>query len=224
MRRALLFDLDGTLVDTIDLIVHCFARVLEPATGRPWTRAEVIALFGPTEPVILAGFGLAGSFPDFLACYDGNHDRLARCFPGVNEALAQARRLGLRLGVVTNKGRETTAITLRRCRLEPLFDVVVTGDDAAAPKPDPGGLLLALKRLGVAPHEAAFAGDAPSDVEAGRRAGLETWAVTWGRVHPRDDLLAAGPDQVLATPGDLVHLVTTVSGIRAAPPGAGRSG
>lgn len=228
---ALLFDLDGTLVDTIDLIVHCFARLLEPATGRPWGRDEIVALFGPTEPAILARFGLAGALPDFLACYERSHDRLARPFPGVAAALERARRAGLRLAVITNKGRETTAITLRRTGLASCFDAVVTGDDTGRPKPDPAGLLLALERLGVAPGEAVFVGDAPSDVEAGRRAGVGTWAVAWGRVHPLEELVAARPDRLLRHPAELDGSAadgeppaTPLSGTPAAPPAAGRSG
>lgn len=214
---ALLLDLDGTLADTIALIVHCFARVLAPATGRPWSREEVIALFGPTEPVILARCGLADAFPAFLACYEEEHPRLARPFPGVAEVLAAARAAGVRLAVITNKGRATTAVTLRACGWEGRFAAVVTGDDVPAPKPHPAGIRLALDRLGVAPAAAAYVGDAPSDVEAARRAGVRAWGAAWGRVHPREELLAAGPDLVLERPADLARLLTGAAGTPAAP-------
>ncbi len=209
MRKHILFDLDGTVVDTIDLIVHAFGEVLAGLTGEPWDRERVIAEFGPTEPVILARHappgGAAPAFRRFLQLYNEEHDRLVRTFDGVDAVIRRARQRGRPLGLVTNKGRETTEITLRRCGLAGCFGAVITGDDAARPKPDPSGILLALERLGGDPQDAVFIGDAPSDIEAGRRAGTLTCAVTWGRVTAESRLLAAGADLVCHTPADLAR-------------------
>lgn len=210
MFRAILFDLDGTLIDTIDLIVQCFGRVLGDLTGRRWSREEVIALFGPTEPAIIDRFSpperRAAACEAFFACYDAAHDRLAYPFPGVDRVVREAHGRGIRLGLITNKGRLTTEITIRKCGLDRWLEAVISGDDAPAPKPDPGGILLALERLGVAPAEALYVGDAPSDIVAGQRAGVRTCAATWGRVHETGSLLLAGPDHVCDSPEDLRHL------------------
>lgn len=211
MFRAVLFDLDGTIVDTVDLIVHCFDRVLGGLTGRRWRREEVIGLFGPTEPVIIERFApperLEASCEDFFSCYDTLHDRMVRTFHGVDRVIRDAHAGGLRLGLITNKGRRTTEITLRKCGLDQWLGAVITGEDAPAPKPDPGGIRLALARLGVAPGDALFVGDAPSDIVAGQRAGVRTCAVTWGRVNETAELLAAEPDHVCRSPEELAALI-----------------
>lgn len=211
MFRAILFDLDGTIIDTIDLLVHCFDRVLGDLTGRRWSREEVVALFGPTEPAIIERFAppeqRAAGCEAFFSCYDALHDRLARPFAGIDRVLEDAHARGLRLGLITNKGRRTTEITMRKCGLDRWLEAVVTGEDAPAPKPDPAGIQLALARLGVVPEEALFVGDAPSDILAGQRAGVRTCAVTWGRVHEADEILAAGPDHVCRSPEELAALI-----------------
>lgn len=209
MRKYVLFDLDGTVVDTIDLIVHAFGEVLSRLTGEPWDRERVIAEFGPTEPAILARHAPAGeaeaAFRRFLRLYEWHHDRMVRTFDGVPALIRRLRENGRLLGLVTNKGRETTMVTLRRSGLDGCFGAIVSGDDAGRPKPDPAGLLLALERLGGTPGEAVFVGDAPSDIEAGRRAGTLTCAVTWGRVNATESLLAAGADIVCRTPAELAR-------------------
>lgn len=212
MFRAILFDLDGTITDTIDLIVHCFDLTLDRLTGRRWNREEVVALFGPTEPAIIERFAppeqRVAECEAFFSCYDALHDRMAHTFAGIDRVIRDAHARGVRLGLVTNKGRRTTEITVRKCGLNGWLEAVVTGEDASAPKPDPGGIRLGLARLGVAPEDALFVGDAPSDILAGQRAGVSTCAVTWGRVHDTGELLAARPDHVCRTPDELGQLVS----------------
>lgn len=209
--RPLLFDLDGTLVDTIDLIVTSFRQVLEDLAGRPFARQEIIDLFGPTEPVIIDRFAGTNRRQEaherFFAHYEQNHRRLVTVFPGIPELIREAAERGHRLAIITNKGRRTTAITLEQCGLAPYFDVVVTGDDVSRPKPDPEGIRLALARLRAEPQEAWFIGDAPVDVLAGRAAGTRTCAVAWGGVHQPEEALAQRPDAFCREPGDLRRLL-----------------
>ncbi len=207
----LLFDLDGTLVDTIDLIVASFRHVLEDLAGHPLTRQEIIDLFGPTEPAIIDRFAgpeqRQAAHDRFFEHYEQNHDRLVTLFPGIPELVREAAERGHPMAVITNKGRRTTAITLEKCGLAPYFPVVVTGDDVARPKPDPEGIRLALARLGTGPARAWYIGDSPVDVLAGRGAGTRTCAVTWGGVHPQEETLAQGPDALCRTADDLRRLL-----------------
>lgn len=211
MLKSVVFDLDGTLVDTIDLIVRSFNYTLKFLAGRDFTREEVIALFGPTEPVIIDRFAKPGEREEayrlFFQTYENEHDRLVRVFPGVPALIRGIQSAGLGVGLVTNKGRRTTEITLQKLGLMPFFRAVVTGDEADRPKPDPSGIERALEKLDTRPEEALFVGDAPVDILAGRAAGTATCAVSWGGVHPLEETLAAGPDYVCRSAEELAGLI-----------------
>lgn len=204
---AVLFDLDGTLVDTIDLIVHCFDDTLRHLTGRPWSREEIIALFGPTEPEIIRRFAAPArtrakdpardyesACERFFACYERNHDRMVHSFPGMADLIRTLADADVPLGLVTNKGRRTTETTLRLMGLRQSLAAVVTGDEASRPKPDPAGIVRALAELGVQPGLSYFVGDSEVDILAGKAAGVRTIAVGWGRVYPAGVLEAFEPD------------------------------
>ncbi len=208
---ALVFDVDGTLVDTIDLIVNSFNHAFEQLTGKRKEREEIISLFGPTEENLLRRL-----FPSrseeaialFHSFYRSRHRELVRVFPRIPELLRTLREKGIPLGALTNKGRRSTAVTLEETGLSSFFRVVVTGDDAPAPKPDPRGLLSALERLGAGPGESAFIGDAPVDLECARRAGVTAYLVAWGRVYPEETLARLRPDRLFRTPDEcLAHLL-----------------
>jgi pyrophosphatase PpaX len=208
--RALVIDLDGTLADTFPAMRVAYCA----AAGRDVGVDELLALFGPgagTEAQILVTLG--APHPDALELwytrYREAHADLA-LFPGMREALALARRRGLRTGMLTGKGRRSTLITLDALGITPLFDTVVTGDEAPAPKPDPGGLLLALGRLGVPPERAVYIGDSLADGGAARAAGARFAAALW------DPLASIGrapepPDYTLRTPDDLRQLLAAIT-------------
>jgi len=203
---ALVFDVDGTLVDTIDLIVESFNHAFEKLTGKRRGREEIISLFGPTEENLLRRL-----FPErsdeaialFHSHYRSRHRELVRVFPGIADLLAWLRKRDIPLGALTNKGRRSTAVTLEETGLLPFFRTVVTGDDAPAPKPDPRGLLLVLEHLGADPGESAFIGDAPVDLECARRAGTKGYLVAWGKVYPEKALARLGPDRLFRSPEEL---------------------
>lgn len=208
---ALIFDLDGTLVDTIEVIVSSFRHVLEDLAGRRFTRQEVIGLFGPTEPAIIDRFARPeerpAAYERFFAHYEQQHDRLVTIFPGIPELVKEAARRGHPLALVTNKGRRTTAITLEKCGLAPFFRVIVTGDDVSRPKPDPEGIRLALTRLAAEASRSWFLGDSPVDILAGRAAGARTCAILWGGVYDPAETLAAKPDAHCRTVAELRRLL-----------------
>jgi pyrophosphatase PpaX len=215
------FDLDGTVVDTVELIVESFRHAT-----RVVLREEL-----PDE-VILAGVGqpLMKQMRELSAdraqeLYDTyreynhrRHDELIRGYEGISEALDALRAAGKRLGIVTSKSADTTQMAFRAVGLREHFEVVVTASDTAEHKPSPVPLRLCLERLGAGAEGSLYVGDSPVDIEAGRAAGMATAAVAWG-VFGRESLLAARPDYWLERPGELVALCLRGEGRAALPAG-----
>jgi len=202
------FDLDGTLVDTVELITASFRYATRTVLGEVLPDAVITA--GVGQPLMVQMERLSAEHAREL--YDvyreynhRRHDELIRGYDGVAEVLAALRAAGRRLGVVTSKSRDTTAMAFRAVGLREHFDVVVTASDTEEHKPSPEPLRLCLELLGASAKGALYVGDAPVDIEAGRAAGMGTAAVAWG-VFGREALVAAGPDFWLTEPGELSAL------------------
>lgn len=205
-----LFDLDGTLIDSIALIMSSYRHTMLTHRGT-----------APDDAVWLAGLGTPlweqfRRFTDDPREVDAmvvtyrehnltHHDAMVRPYPGVREALATLADRGVRLGVVTSKTRAGTERGLARCRLDALFEVLVCADDVGRHKPHPEPVLTALRQLAAAPDGTVFIGDSPHDLAAGRAAGVRTAAALWGP-FPRGDLEPHQPDHWLADPGAIVRL------------------
>jgi pyrophosphatase PpaX len=216
-----LFDLDGTVVDTVDLIRESFRYATRLVLGRDLPDRQIMANVGkPLMPQMVAlSPEHAQELYDVYREYNHRrHDELIRSFEGVDAALTALRRGGRRLGLVTSKSAETTDMAFRAVGLRAHFDVVVTASDTTAHKPSPEPLLLCMERLAVVrpassanDARAVYIGDSPFDILAGQAAGMATAAVTWG-IFSREDLEAANPDHVLEEPAELVSLCLGVSG------------
>lgn len=203
--RTVVFDLDGTLADTLPLIYEAFDAALHPIYGRRFSDAEIRGMFGPPDNYILRsmvqGDAWADAFARYVATYEREHDRLVTAFHGLDEVLRRASAAGMKLGVVTGKSRQTALFTLERIGFLPHFGAVYAGDDVDKQKPDPEAVIRILHDLGHAPGDAgAFVGDSAADVIAGRAAGLTTIAVTWG--SPDHDALHASRPDIVVTDGD----------------------
>ncbi|MGQ9532335.1 MAG: HAD-IA family hydrolase [Desulfotomaculales bacterium] len=196
--NTVLFDLDGTLVDSIPLIFRTYRRVFA-ALGLPWDPGAVAAQIGIPLKVIsrkFAGERAEEFYRLYQRYYHEEHDRLTRLFPGTKEALRELRRHGVRLGLVTSKTAAVTRRTLAFTGLESFMEAVVTVDDVRQPKPEAEPVLKALALLESTPDRALYVGDSCHDMVAGRRAGTAVAGVTWGLAR-REELLACGPDLVV---------------------------
>jgi pyrophosphatase PpaX len=214
----ILFDLDGTLVDTTDLILRSFEHAFGAhLPGRLPSREELIATFGRSLPATLRDMAAAEGAADpdllafeMLATYREfqrlHHDTLIQPFDGVGGMLGELKGKGHRLGLVTSKTEGSARRGLRQFDLEDLFEVGVFHDDTARHKPEPEPLMLAAKRAGVPASEVIYVGDSTHDIVAGRAAGMRTVAVLWGP-FTRALLEAEGPDHIVSAPSDLVALV-----------------
>jgi phosphoglycolate phosphatase len=180
--RAVLIDLDGTLLDTAPDLAAAANRMLATLGLPPRSLPEIGSYIGKGVPTLVrralpdpALFQKA--LPLFERYYAEESGRSSVPYPGAREGVARLRALGLRLACVTNKPERFTRALLQA--FEP-FDALVCGDHVARKKPAPDAVLLACERLGVAPREALFIGDSQNDVDAARAAGCAVWCVPYG--------------------------------------------
>lgn len=205
-----LFDLDGTLIDTTELILSSFRHTMQIHLDRVPSEAEWRAGFGTPLRPQLARYAEGNAELDALvATYReyqwANHDRLVSTFPGVPEVLVELADRGAQLGVVTSKNRTGALHGLRHCGLDEFFEVLVSADDVAKHKPDPTPVVAALARLEAPSERAVFIGDSPFDCMAGRAAGVSTAAALWG-AFDRDTLEPQAPDHWLECPEQVLYL------------------
>ena len=211
-RPALLFDLDGTLVDSGDDLTAAVNHVLSQDRLPPVGREQVLQMLGDGAPVLVerayahhANARPAGALDRFRAYYRAHCLDATRPYPGALELL-QRLAPDRSVAVATNKPTAFARQIVEGLGLAPFVDLVVGPETAGVPKPAPDMLRTALEALGHQPAEAVMIGDSPSDVEAGRRAGTATVAVLWG-YRGRDLLAASGPDRLAASVGKLADLL-----------------
>jgi pyrophosphatase PpaX len=183
--QTVLFDLDGTLIATRRLYIEALSRALEPVVGRRLTEADIMSHVPKAERRFLQRMAGEERFPSVLetfyrAYHDHHEPAFQGVYPGVLELLAELRRRGLRIGLVTGKSRRAWEITERHAGLGS-FHTVVVDDDVPHPKPDPAGVHLAIERLGADPATTAYVGDSLTDLEAATAAGVRAGAVLWSK-------------------------------------------
>jgi HAD superfamily hydrolase (TIGR01509 family) len=217
---AVVFDLDGTLLDTMASAPAAYASALRALGGPAVSPADVVATWhiGPA-PMVLAYFLGRPATPDDLEClyrHTATASAGVRAFPGVPEMLHALRAAGYRLGVFTSATGRIAKPVLGRSGIARFFATVICGDNVDRSKPDPEGLLLACRRLGVTTGEAAYVGDAEVDLRCARAAGAAGIHARWGgRIAP-----IAGRHLVAGAPSIVVDLVRSMgTGRRPGQPG-----
>ena len=205
---VVLFDLDGTLIDSGAIILASFQHAARSVLQREVPAREIMSRVGGTSLHEQMRAIDADRVDDLVDVYRAHNLPLAdslEAFEGIIEALETLHGEGRRLGVVTAKRRESLDLALARIPLEPYLDVVIASEDTERHKPDPDPLLEALRRLGAEPGEAAYVGDSPFDVRAAKAAGMFMVGVTWGRIHERDAL--QGADALVDTTEELLGVL-----------------
>jgi pyrophosphatase PpaX len=205
-----LFDLDGTLIDSIDLIFRAYRHTAERHLG-----------VSPPDSLWRAGLGTPLRAQLSAVCEDeelieamvltyreyhfAHHEASVKAYPEVIEVVGALAERGARLGVVTSKLRAGAERGLVATGLMEFFHTIVSADEVSRPKPDPEPVQIALQRLEVEPGDAVFIGDSPHDIAAGRQAGVSTAGVLWGP-FAREDLTGASADFLLESPTEILRL------------------
>lgn len=210
--RTVLFDLDGTLLDTAPDLAYALNEVLKLADRAPLpfdTIRPVVSHGGLA--LVRLGFGLEPGDPEFdlhrqrlLDIYRNNIARETRPFAGMHELLDTLEQRGLNWGVVTNKPAWLTEPLLQELGLMQRAACVVSGDTLNERKPHPAPMLLACERTGSQPHECLYIGDAKRDIEAGHNAGMATLVALFGYIGENDDPHDWGADALVQTPGEIL--------------------
>ena len=207
---VVLFDLDGTVVDSGAIILASMQHAVREVLGREYPEEQLLqAVGGPGLEAQMAALDPA-QVDELVRAYRAHNEPLheeLRCCEGMDGVLVRLKDEGRRLGVVTAKRRVTVELAFAKVPLGHLFEAVVGGDETARHKPDPEPLLLAAKRMGADPSETAYVGDSPFDVRAANAAGMFAVAVTWGRIHDRTRLERERPDAIVEKAEDLLAIL-----------------
>jgi len=204
---VVLFDLDGTVIDSGGIILASMRHATRQVLGREYSDEELLRTVG--------GPGLEAQMraldpervDELVTVYRTHNEPLHEelvCCAGMEGVLQRLHREGRRLGVVTAKRRSTVELAFEHVPLGHVFDTIVGGDETERHKPDPEPLLVAAERLGATPGETVYVGDSPFDIRAAKAAGMGSVAVTWGRIHDRSRLEHEHPDAIVDTAEELL--------------------
>ena len=184
--KAIIFDMDGTLVSSLPVIYHCENEISRKYLKTSLTLEDVISKFGPPAHAIIKE--MTRSLPDsvqiravseYYECYRTHVSSRGLVFPGITELLGKIKGSGRRLALFTGVEKNMMEYTLNPFKLVDFFGVRITADDIRKSKPDPEGINLALSRINADPKESMYVGDSPSDIIAGKRARVLTGAALW---------------------------------------------
>jgi pyrophosphatase PpaX len=205
---GLLFDLDGTVLDTTDLIMQSFQYTFLVHYNRQLLLPDIHPFFGKTLRAAMEVLGpdkvdeLITTYREFNLTH---HDDLTKTFMGMAEALQQVHNAGIPMAIVTSKTSEMALRGLKLFNMECFFPVVIGVYECKRHKPDPEPVQQALARLQLSAAECLMVGDSPYDIISARAAGVQTAAVRWSSV-PWEDIIAAKPNYILEKPADLLSI------------------
>ena len=216
MVSTIIFDLDGTLVDTAPDLGHALNLQLIRHGKSPLSDAVIrpFASHG-SRGLIGLGFGILPHHDNFIAMrdeylsiYDTVFTRSPVLLPGIADMLQAIEDKGLKWGIVTNKPRRFTMPLIESMDLHKRATCVVSGDDAPQPKPSPATLLMACEQIGVKSESCMYLGDAERDIQAGKAAGMKTVVALFGYLDVTDEPANWGADAMIKAPEDLLSLLT----------------
>ncbi|ASF40394.1 MULTISPECIES: pyrophosphatase PpaX [Halobacillus] len=206
--RTILFDLDGTLIDTNDLIIASFTHTINEYSDRSYTRDEILDFIGPPLRESLEKIN-PERVEDMVETYRKhnieNHESYVRAYDGVVDTIRQLKEAGYRMGIVTTKMKNTVQMGLEITGLDGFFETIITLDDVTNAKPHPEPIVKALHALDSKASESLMVGDNTHDIEAGHNAGTHTAGVAW-TVKGREVLEQLKPDYMLDHMSELLEI------------------
>lgn len=207
--ETILFDLDGTLIDTNELIIASFTYTVEKYGDRPYSREEIIEFIGPPLVDSLSKVN-PDKVDEMIKAYRehnyANHEKYVKAYPDVVETVRSLKDKGLKLAIVTTKIHHTAELGLKIAGMEGIFDVIIGLDDVENAKPHPEPVLSAIDQLKANPMSTLMVGDNYHDIEAGQNAGVQTAGVAWA-IKGRETLEQYRPDYMLEKITDLYQII-----------------
>ena len=201
--KAIIYDIDGTLLNTVDQNMYPLIRIIKEELNEDWTYEQVVPFTAQPGMKTIADLGIAdveGVYARWVR-YVNEYSPGAQPYDGIDELLAFAREKGLKQGIASSKRRKQYGIDMGRHGYDRLMDAAVLCEDTELHKPDPAPLLECLHRLGVEAGDALYMGDARSDMVAARAAGMDFAYASWGSFFPME---RSEPDYYLDHPTDLI--------------------
>ena len=199
--KAVIFDLDGTIANTLPLCIEAFRQSVEPLINRSISDAEIIATFGPSEEgtiMALAPDYYDKGVTDYLQFYESLHDMCPIPFAGIKEVLQTLKNKEIRIAMATGKGKHSTDISLKHFELTHFFEIIETGSLKGARKAEGIQLILDLWS-DIQKEEVVYVGDAPSDITASRKVGIPIIAAAWADTSEPEKLKELKPDSLFYT-------------------------
>ena len=199
--KAVIFDLDGTLGNTIPLCVEAFRKSIEPLIGRTIADEEIIATFGPSEEgtiLSLAPDNYEEGISSYLSFYEQLHEMCPKPFDGIVGLLEFLQNRQIRLAMVTGKGKNSTLITLKKFGILHFFEKIKTGHPDGTVKAE-GIESVSAFFSDISKDEIIYVGDAPGDIKAAKKAGITSVAAAWAGTAEPEKLISLMPDQLFYT-------------------------
>ncbi|MGQ2984247.1 HAD family hydrolase [Flavobacterium sp.] len=205
--KAVIFDLDGTIANTLPLCISSFRRSIEPLAGRAVSDAEIIATFGPSEEGTIMAFApnhYDKGVSEYLRIYEEDHAMCPAPFDGMPELIASLKDKGVRVAMVTGKGRASAVITLDKFGISHLFELLEAGNPEGNRKAD--GIEAVLEAWGdVGKDEVVYVGDTTSDILTCRQVGIPIVSAAWAETAEPDALIPMKPDHIFYTVADFAE-------------------
>jgi phosphoglycolate phosphatase-like HAD superfamily hydrolase len=204
--KTIIFDLDGTIADTLPLCIAAFKKSIEPLLGKEVSEQQIIATFGPSEEGTIRKLipkHESEGVKAYLGYYQDLHNTCPAPFSGIRELLGELSDKGVQLAMVTGKGIHSTLISLEQFGLQDYFNVLETGLPEGPNKVN--GIRHVLERLGAGVEDSIYVGDAPSDIIACKEVGIPIAAAAWAGTANPDALKALKPDWIFYSVGEFAE-------------------
>jgi pyrophosphatase PpaX len=209
MISTVIFDFDGTIINTNDLVEEGLHHFAYKYRGSRMTRDEIRALTGKTLETQMAWINAEKAelmVEQYRIWYAHHHNEKVSAFPGILRLLTRLKEDGYHLAIVSNNSRQSLNMGLKHLGISKLFDSVITRDDVHVVKPSPEGLNDTLRLFGITSEEALFIGDTGNDIEAAGNAGIKSVMVSWTTMDAQT-IMALEPDYILASPAQLYEIL-----------------
>ena len=206
--KAVIFDIDGTLANTIPLCIQAFRQTVEPLVHHLLTDEDIKAAFGPNEAGTIKKLAPGSDYnkatTDFLHHYQSLHSMCPQAFEGIVEVLQTLQNRGIHLAIATGKGKESSELSLQQFGIASFFSIIKNG--SLDGKQKPGDIKAIIQSFGnVTTEETIYVGDSASDIEDSRKAGIAAIAAAWATTAKEVELKAEQPDELFNNVSDFAR-------------------